>query len=93
LDNLPQKITILYCSSNQIVSLNNLPQSLTELDCSNNQINNVNYLPESLFILRCNNNNLSNEIMEIINNNTVQEAINILVEKSLMYTNNSYILK
>jgi Leucine-rich repeat (LRR) protein len=69
------------------------PQTLTILSCNNNQIISLNNLPQSLTVLNCSNNKLTNEIMEIIENNTTQEAISILVEKSLIYIDNSYILK
>jgi Leucine-rich repeat (LRR) protein len=86
-----------------ILSYNHLKQipdyilsfkSLEILNLNGNELTSLpENLPSSLIEFHCDNNNLSNEIMEIIENNTTQEAISILVEKSLIYINNSYILK
>jgi len=57
--NLPQSLTYLDCSKNQLTSLDNLPQGLTELRCSNNKLTSLDNLPQSLTKLICWNNQLT----------------------------------
>ncbi len=55
---LPEKLEVLYCEKNNLVSLDNLPISLKRLDCGNNKISSLDYLPINLIKLNCNNNNI-----------------------------------
>ena len=55
---LPEGITVLNCSWNQLTSLPELPSTLTMLYCAQNQLTSLPELP-SLDYLQCNNNQLT----------------------------------
>jgi Leucine-rich repeat (LRR) protein len=89
LNNLPNTLQELDCSSNSITELNNLPNTLQGLNCSNNQIIKLNNLPNTLQGLNCSNNQIiklnnlpntlqvlycsSNYISDLIIPNTLQQ--------------------
>jgi hypothetical protein len=58
LNNLPNSLVWLFCSSNPIVSLDNLPINLKWLVCSKCKISKLSNLPEGLKKLNCSSNNL-----------------------------------
>ena len=59
LPELPDKLTKLNCSYNQLVEFNfPLPENLTYLNCSHNQLEELPSLPETLTYLNCSHNNL-----------------------------------
>ncbi|AYV77414.1 MAG: hypothetical protein Dasosvirus2_10 [Dasosvirus sp.] len=58
-DNLPDTLTFLDCSHNQIQSLDNLPDTLEILKCSDNKLLKLpDKLPKSLFLLDCSGNQI-----------------------------------
>lgn len=59
LPDLPEKLTKLDCSHNQLKEFNiPLPESLTYLNCSYNQLEEISSLPETLTYLNCRYNEL-----------------------------------
>lgn len=60
IDELPDELVELNCSSNKIVEITNLPNTLKILSCNNNLLLELNYLPESLEYLDCSSNKLVN---------------------------------
>ena len=58
LPELPQTLTDLYCSDNQLTVLPELPQTLTELFCLHNELTVLPELPQTLTLLGCDNNEL-----------------------------------
>ena len=56
---LPDSLSELYCSENQLTSLPNLPNSLQEIYCSRNQLASLPKLPNSLERLSCGYNQLT----------------------------------
>ncbi len=58
MDYLPSTLKELYCSENQITSLDNLSDNLEILDCSNNQLTSLDNLPSNIKFLDCTYNQL-----------------------------------
>jgi len=53
---LPLTLKELWCTENQITSLDNLPSNLQKLSCSINKLTSLDNLPPTLEILDCINN-------------------------------------
>ena len=53
INNLPESLLYLHCSSCNFDKINNLPKSLVYLNCSHNKFRIINNLPESLLFLDC----------------------------------------
>lgn len=60
IDELPDNLILLNCSSNNIVKINNLPNTLVKLVCDKNKLLELDFLPESLKYIDCKKNNISN---------------------------------
>ena len=74
LPELPDELTILDCSRNQITKLpDKLPDRLTELYCHTNQLNKLPQLPDRLTTLDCDNNQLQYPPSEIVSYKSLQE--------------------
>ena len=61
---LPDSLTELWCSRNQLTSLPDLPASLTVLHCYNNHLTSLPDLPDSLTKLWCSDNQLPRSEIE-----------------------------
>ena len=59
LPKLPDLLTELDCSNNQLTSLSELPNSLTKLWCDKNKLTTLPKLPDSLTAFGCSNNQLT----------------------------------
>ena len=52
-------ITILYCSDNQLTTLEGCPENMTKLDCTLNQLTSLKGCPKSVTYLKCSHNQLT----------------------------------
>ena len=68
----------LYCSSNQITSLDNLPPKLEVLYCFHNKITSLDNLPSKLEVLYCSGNPLKYDFVPTLKNIRNYNASRIL---------------